>query len=66
MELSISPHVSVRMEQRGVAEQEIVETLSNPDLTRPGNKPDRIIYERNIGKTCLCRNRRPNKSTSNR
>lgn len=50
MELSISPHVSVRMEQRGVAEQEIVETLSNPDLTRPGNKPDRTIYERNIGK----------------
>lgn len=33
-----------------VTEQEIVETLSNPVLTRPGNQPDRTIYERNIGK----------------
>lgn len=50
MDLRISPHARARMEQRGITEQEIMRTLSNPDLTRPGNRPDRTIYERNIGK----------------
>lgn len=50
MRLSISRHARERMEQRGVSEQEIIQTISAPEVTRPGNQPNRTVYERKIGK----------------
>lgn len=49
MKLKILRHARLRMSERNVTEDQVVEVLTQPDLTRPGNKPGRTVYERNIG-----------------
>ncbi|MCQ4607510.1 DUF4258 domain-containing protein [Corynebacterium pseudogenitalium] len=49
-ELRIGPHAQDRMKQRGITEDDIQRVLANPDLTRPGNQPDRTVYERDLGR----------------
>ncbi|WP_026196151.1 DUF4258 domain-containing protein [Corynebacterium lubricantis] len=50
MELDIVFHARERMKQRGVSEHDIKATISKPDITRPGNKPGRKVYERDLGR----------------
>ncbi|WIM67957.1 DUF4258 domain-containing protein [Corynebacterium breve] len=52
--LSISGHARRRMRQRGITETDIHRVLEAPDISRPGNEPNRTVYERNLGKvTCV-------------
>ncbi|EEI16311.1 hypothetical protein HMPREF0298_1897 [Corynebacterium lipophiloflavum DSM 44291] len=42
------------MAERGICESEVHAVLAAPDLTRPGNKPGRRVYERKLSRiTCV-------------
>src|SRR5215211_9481996 len=41
-------HAGEKMAERNVSSREVGETLRRPDRTYPGNKPDRIVAERDV------------------
>jgi len=52
-ELYIWPHARRRMSQRGITEDDIRRVLADPQITRPGSKPNRTVYEADLG-TMIC------------
>lgn len=50
MKISFSLHAKQRMKSRRITEEEVRLVLDKPDLTRPGNEPNRTVYERNLGR----------------
>lgn len=38
------------MRLRRISKSDVAHVLSDPQLTRPGDKPGRTVYERNIGR----------------
>ncbi|AHI19500.1 DUF4258 domain-containing protein [Corynebacterium casei] len=49
-ELNIWRHARMRMRQRNITEADIRYVLNNYHLSRPGNQPDRTVYEADLGK----------------
>ncbi|WP_325168018.1 DUF4258 domain-containing protein [Corynebacterium macginleyi] len=49
-ELNIWPHARRRMRQRNITEDDIRYVLDNYLVSRPGNAPDRTVYEADLGR----------------
>lgn len=53
-ELKIWPHARRRMRQRNITEDDIRYVLDNYLISRPGNMPNRTVYEADLGRvTCV-------------
>ena len=53
-ELKIWPHAQRRMEERNITEDDIRYVLDNYLVSRPGDTPDRRVYEADLGRvTCV-------------
>lgn len=49
IELIIWPHARKRMRERNISESDIRNVLENYHLSRPGNEPNRTVYEADLG-----------------
>ncbi|MDK4266586.1 DUF4258 domain-containing protein [Corynebacterium accolens] len=53
-DLYIWPHARRRMRERNITEDDIRYVLDNYQISRPGNTPNRTVYEADLGKvTCV-------------